>query len=1001
MKKKFSFNTLRDKISIIISLNFLIIFIIFAFTNYFLFEKSIKNTISEKQFETISLLSNDIEARLLLIHNSVIASSKTVTKEIISDSEKAQKFLDSMIGLHSIFDNHIFLINSQGKIIAESPFIGNERRGLDISFREYVKKTLETKKPYISDPYITTQAHKSPVIMLTAPVFDENGKIIAILSGSMNLLGQNALANIKNEKIGMNGYMYLINTDRILVIHPEKEKIFTYIKKGGNKLLDRAIDEGFQGTDKTINTLGLPFLTSYKRFNIKPNWILAADYPIKEAYQPIENLKILLVFITFLLIFFMFLITPKLINWLLSKLLIFTNHVATVNEKKGNDRLFNVTGADEVDTLATAFNSMIIELDNRFTEIKEREEQFEFISTFASDMIYWIKPDNTIFYISPSCFNITGYTTKEFYDNPQLINDIIHHDDKEYWLSYEHGKEDAFEIRILTKDNKIKWVSHICREIYDGNENFLGIRGSNRDVTKNKTLELSIKEQAKILQELIDLMPSFVCLKDGEGKWLLANKADLELFHLINVDYKGKKDSELTPFTLSIYKDAFLACEKTDEMTWKAGAVQRNIEIIPVPGAEPRQIDVIKLPLFNEDGSRKGLLIVGIDMTDTLLMQERLNQAQKMEAIGQLAGGVAHDFNNILMILQGYSEILDMKLRHPDPLRKYVENMQTAINRGSRVVKQLMTFSRKQSLRIETFDLNIMLKEVLPLLNKAIREDINLEIKPNIEPIKINADRGQLEQVLINLVANSRDAMQQGGKIKIILNKINVTQSYIKRHGEIKPGKYAQIFVSDTGSGMDKKVIEHVFEPFFTTKEFGKGTGLGLSIVHGIICQHNGFINIYSEIGVGTIFKIYLPLFGEEGDLTKEDKKDILYLKGAETILYAEDDELVRDALTAILEESGYKIIEAKDGVEAIELFKQFKDEIDLLLFDVLMPRKSGKTAYDEIKKISPKVKIIFMSGYNEEILADAGKLEEGFELIEKPVTAKVLLRKIYNIIAG
>jgi len=1002
MKKIFFFNTLREKIIIIISLTFFVIFIIFALTNYFLFKKSLKETISDKQFESLTLLSNEIETRLSLIHDSIIARSKTVTKEIISDTEKAQKYLDDRTALHSIFDNHIFLISADGKIIAESPFAGNERRGLDLSFREYVKKTLETKKPYLSDPYITTQAHKSPAIMFTAPVFDETGEIIAILSGSINLLGQNALANIKNEKIGKQGYMYILNSERKLIVHPEKNRVFTDVKKGDNKLLDRAIEDGFEGTDETINSQGLHFLTSFKKFNIKSNWILAANYPITEAFEPIRNLTILLISLTFLSVFFMFLIIPRLIVWLLSNLLSFTKHVADINYKKDNERFYKISGNDEIDMLAQSFNSMVKELDSRYIEIKEREEQFELISEFASDMIYWIKPDKTLFYISPSCFIITGYSQKEFYENPDLLRDIIFNEDKEFWHYHEHGKEDMFSIRIKTKDNQIKWVSHICREIYDEKGSYLGVRGSNRDITKSKTLEISIQEQADTLKELIDLMPSIVCLKDGEGKWLLANKADLELFNLQHVDYKGKKDSELAPFTLPVYKDAFLTCEKTDEMTWKAGVMQRCIESIPVANTQTRQIDVIKLPMFNEDGTRKGLLVVGIDMTDIIQMQERLNQAQKMEAIGQLAGGVAHDFNNILMILQGYSEIFDLKLNKDDPLKKYLGNIQTAINRGSGIVRQLMAFSRKQSLKIDTFDLNLLLKDILPLLNKAIREDINFEIKFSLQPIFVNADRGQIEQVLINLVANSRDAMPEGGKIKILLGKINITQSYIKGHGEIKPGKYAQIVISDTGSGMDKNTMEHIFEPFFTTKEFGKGTGLGLSIVHGIICQHNGFINVYSEKDFGTTIKIYIPVAEKkEYQALEEEIEEIALIKKSATILYAEDDDLVREALNAILTEAGYNVIEARDGDEAVELFNKFRDEIDLLLFDVLMPKKSGKAAYDSIKTMSPDIKVIFMSGYNEEFLADTGKLEGGYDLLEKPVTADALLRKIYNMLVG
>ncbi len=311
---------------------------------------------------------------------------------------------------------------------------------------------------------------------------------------------------------------------------------------------------------------------------------------------------------------------------------------------------------------------------------------------------------------------------------------------------------------------------------------------------------------------------------------------------------------------------------------------------------------------------------------------------------------------------------------------------------------QLLAFSRKQEIAPKETDLNKLIKGMGKLLLRLIGEDIELKAQPSEKDLTAMVDPGQIEQVLMNLAANARDAMPDGGMLSICTDTVELDAHYVKGHDMEKPGRYALISVTDTGRGMDEKTQQKIFEPFFTTKEVGKGTGLGLSIVFGIIKQHGGNITVYSEPGKGTTFKIYLPLIEAKIEVTKETEI-ILPKGGQETILLAEDNEDVRVLLKKVLEENGYKVIDAVDGEEAINKFKENKDSIQLIIIDVIMPKKSGKEAIDEIRKIRPDVKVLFTSGYTSDIISKKGILEEGMDFISKPVTPHSILTKIRGIL--
>lgn len=398
------------------------------------------------------------------------------------------------------------------------------------------------------------------------------------------------------------------------------------------------------------------------------------------------------------------------------------------------------------------------------------------------------------------------------------------------------------------------------------------------------------------------------------------------------------------------------------------------------------------------DGQPIAVLGVTRDITERKKLEDQLRHSQKMEAVGTLTGGIAHDFNNILTTIMNCGNILNMKMGKDEPLKSQVSQILASSERAANLTRSLLSFSRKQIISLRPINLSEAILRVEKLLHMLISEDIELKTMVPYENLTVMADPGQIEQVLINLCTNARDAMPDGGRLTISADIAELGYEFKKTHGYGEPGLYALLSVSDTGTGMDENTKARIFEPFFTTKELGKGTGLGLSIVYGIIKQHNGYINCESEINKGATFKVYLPLVESGSEITESSISGFV-TGGTETVLVAEDDPDVRDGTKSILEEFGYTVIEAVDGDDAIIKFIENKDSIHLLLFDVIMPRKNGREAYNEIKKIRPDIKALFMSGYTADIINKKGIQEEGISFMSKPVSPTMLLRKIREVI--
>jgi len=387
------------------------------------------------------------------------------------------------------------------------------------------------------------------------------------------------------------------------------------------------------------------------------------------------------------------------------------------------------------------------------------------------------------------------------------------------------------------------------------------------------------------------------------------------------------------------------------------------------------------------------------DVSERLALEEQLRHSQKLESVGLLAGGVAHDFNNILQVIIGFASSMEDGLPEGDPGRQRLGRILSAAQRASQLTQNLLTFSRKETIQPRRGELNALVQRVDDFLQHVISEDIDLVTRICPEPLEVLVDEGQIHQVLINLATNARDAMPKGGTLRIETDRVVIDEDFIKLHGFGQPGFWGRISVSDTGQGMDEATRVRVFDPFFTTKAPGKGTGLGLAIVYGIITQHGGQINVYSEPGRGTTFRIYLPInTGGQAPAPAPDP-EARPTQGTETILVAEDDEAVRGLVSAVLTGQGYRVILAQDGLEAVARYREHAGQIDLLLLDLIMPNMSGKAAYDEIRRQWPGARALFASGYTADIIRSRGELDESAELVMKPITPQDLLRKIRGIL--
>lgn len=620
--------------------------------------------------------------------------------------------------------------------------------------------------------------------------------------------------------------------------------------------------------------------------------------------------------------------------------------------------------------------------------LRESERQFRTITESAFDLICLIDIEGYYLYCNPSYETILGYQPSDLVGKNSLL--IVHPEERERAKQYLHSEiergvtQTRTTLRLICKDGSIKWVDHRLAIISgdDGKPQKVLIMGQ----------DLSDRIQAEAerdrLMAAIEQAEEVLVITDPEGIIQYTNPAFERITGYSREEAIGKKPSLLKSgkHDKTFYSQFW--------QTIKSGKPWRGHFINKRKDGSLFTEESIISPVLDSSGQIVNFVAAKHDITSQLALEEQYRQSQKMEALGQLTGGVAHDFNNLLQVINGYTSMAIMDIEPGNSVLPLLNEVDKAGQRAAALVQQLLIFSRRQVMQPKYMDLNDLVTDMLKMLTRVIGEHIRLDWVPERNLGIIYADSGMLDQVLMNLCVNARDAMPNGGVLTIETHRTEIDQEFCNHHLWAKPGHFAQLIVSDTGCGMSKETQDHVFEPFFTTKSEGKGTGLGLSTVYGIVKQHNGMVNVYSEVGKGTSFKIYLP-FHESASGKMDSPVEKPVVGGNEVILLAEDDEMVRNLSKTILMKAGYTVLEARDGIEAIEIFKENPDLPGLLLLDVVMPHLGGQSVLEKIQEIRPHIPSLFASGYSDGAIHTEFVLHEGLRLIGKPYTSSTLLRAV------
>jgi PAS domain S-box-containing protein len=632
--------------------------------------------------------------------------------------------------------------------------------------------------------------------------------------------------------------------------------------------------------------------------------------------------------------------------------------------------------------------------------ILEREQQYQTLADSGQALVWLAGTDKLCTYFNKTWLEFTGRTREQEMGNGWAEG--VHPDDLErcldiYTRSFDRREKFSMDYRLRRHDGEYRWLQDSGSPRFNSSMEFIGYIGFCLDVTEGKQLEVELTKNNEFMAAILDCLSDGVVACDKDGRVSLFNRSTREFY--------GIPPQPLLPEQWSEYYNLYEA-DGCTRMTPEHVPLIRTLQGLDVTNQEmviaphtskSRTVLVTGRQLVKTDGEILGAVVSLHDITMVKTLEEQIQQTQKLESIGVLAGGVAHDFNNILTVIIGATALLEMEIHDNSEQLTLISQISSSAERATRLTQSLLAFSRKQTISRQVEDVVSIVKIMQDFLSRIIGEDILLTTYlPDCE-ILVMIDRGQIEQVLMNLVVNARDAMPDGGVLDISVTSV-VSDGTIAELEGCCLGDYALISVSDTGVGIDPSVQKRIFEPFFTTKLLGKGSGLGLSMAYGIVRQHDGIIHVVSESGSGTTLKIYLPQKMKREKMVPAQASQML-TGGTETILLVEDDPEVLAINKAHLERAGYLVLSAYDGIEALELFKHGADTIALVVLDVVMPVMNGREVYEKLKAHKKDVKVLFASGYTADILKRNGVVQENVDFIPKPLNPPVFLARVRGMI--
>ncbi|MDI6763735.1 MAG: PAS domain S-box protein [Thermodesulfobacteriota bacterium] len=631
--------------------------------------------------------------------------------------------------------------------------------------------------------------------------------------------------------------------------------------------------------------------------------------------------------------------------------------------------------------------------------LRQSEERYRKLFENVPVGIYRTTPKGEIIDANPPLIQMLGFPDRESLIIAKLEETYVNKEDRKKWqeMMDREGEVRNHEKQLRCRDETVIWVEEDSRAVRDASGRVIYYEGAMEDITERKRAEEALKQGEERYRILVEESFDGIFIQKGP-KIIFANR---RLYEMLGYD---KNELEGMDHWL-VYHPDYQALTRERARARMLGEEVPSQYEVKLQRKDGSAFDGEVLARGIMFGDEPGIQVWIRDITERkrseeekVSLHDQLRQSQKIEAIGRLSGGIAHDFNNLLTIISGNAQLSLLDLKQGDPLRGNIEEIRKASERAADLTRQLLAFSRKQVMEMQVLDLNLIVKGLDKMLHRLLGEDIDLVTVLPEGIGKVKADPGQIEQVIVNLAVNARDAMIEGGKLTIETADVELDEEYAHKHIAVEPGRYVMLSVSDTGVGMTPEVKERVFEPFFTTKEQDKGTGLGLSTVYGIVKQSGGNIWVYSEPGQGTTFKVYLPQVDEP--LTEQKQEVVKEIpRGNETILVVEDEETVRKLAVRSLKSLGYRVLDAPEGGMALLLCEEFKGRIHLILTDVVMPGMSGRKLAERLKQIHPEMKVLYMSGYTDNAILHHGILEPGINFMQKPFTLENLARKVREVL--